>query len=552
MNVNETIGSKGGHNDNRRTLKIKKEKLKRQEQKQEEEDLKELEKRVKKQQLLVLIKTIPLIIAGESLKTILDNTKKNKQNASPKKNSNEIETLTEKKSPKEEINILDGTTISPKTISIKDKKRIPEGVIEIESPAIINSKSKTQETEDKEQAQKEETATIEQSQNYIPIKGASEESSYNEKGEELSNTILSQQEINASSLSKEVQAKLEKLKAHKIIDEYEKALKDIRYDLRKLIFEYNVLVSDEKEAVLSKETTIILEKLTEIISKIEELKRKIKIENIEKYDDNYIYTLVEDYLREFKDGNLVKEIQDSPLYVLISKKLDELDSKKDDLTKKVTDKKDSLEEKEIDFDKLKDKYFSLDRLNNELLVFQNEQDRILKEVREKVNNALTIEEKVEVQVEAMNKQSKRFLRMATMALLFPGPRAGRAMATTYTAYLHFLNQILNPKTTTRKYRVITVKDYSRDIENSLSSIDNAKVLLGKTSNQIDKIIGEINTEFRDYLGVVSEADELLSNLKKIRAEVKEKEYEMERIEKEQLKMLELNNAKILQKGKFPM
>ena len=51
--MNETIGSKGGHNDRRRSLIIsrkKKEKLK------EEQEIKELEKSVKKNRKYVLIK----------------------------------------------------------------------------------------------------------------------------------------------------------------------------------------------------------------------------------------------------------------------------------------------------------------------------------------------------------------------------------------------------------------------------------------------------------------------------------------------------------------
>ena len=57
--MNETIGSKGGHNDRRRSLiisKKKKEKLK------EEQEIKELEKSVKKARKYVLIKATPLII----------------------------------------------------------------------------------------------------------------------------------------------------------------------------------------------------------------------------------------------------------------------------------------------------------------------------------------------------------------------------------------------------------------------------------------------------------------------------------------------------------
>ena len=101
------------------------------------------------------------------------------------------------------------------------------------------------------------------------------------------------------------------------------------------------------------------------------------------YDDNYLYFLIEDYLTEFKDKKLISEIKDSPLYIMIAEKLDELDKRKDELNKEVNDKKDELVEKEIDFDKLKEKYYDLSRMNKELLELQYEQDKTLKDLRKK-------------------------------------------------------------------------------------------------------------------------------------------------------------------------
>ena len=152
----------------------------------------------------------------------------------------------------------------------------------------------------------------------------------------------------------------------------------------------------------------------------------------------------------------------------------------------------------------------------------------------------------------MNRQTKKIFKMLRRQLLFPGFRSGRSMATTAAAYLYFVNNILNPQTTTKKYKVITVKDYSKDLENNINNIMDAKNILNKTSKQIDKMLKEITEEFKDYLGVIKEADELLSNLKRMKQELKEKEYEMDRIKKEQEKVLETNNQKVKKKGEYPM
>ena len=89
---------------------------------------------------------------------------------------------------------------------------------------------------------------------------------------------------------------------------------------------------------------------------MEELKQKIKIDDISKYDDNYIYTLIEDYLDEFKNGNVVSKIKDSPIYIEVASKIDELDKRKDSLNDKLTEKKEKLEDKKRKFNEFKEKY----------------------------------------------------------------------------------------------------------------------------------------------------------------------------------------------------
>ena len=140
----------------------------------------------------------------------------------------------------------------------------------------------------------------------------------------------------------------------------------------------------------------------------------------------------------------------------------------------------------------------------------------------------------------------------TLSLFFPGRRSARTMVATTAAYLYFARRILNPPTTTKKYQVITVADYHRDIENSILAIEDANELLKKTDKQVDQIIKEIRRDFSEYIGVLPECDQLLSNLEKIKSNLREKEYEMEKLKKQQEKQLEINNAKVLKKGTYPM
>ena len=67
--MNETIGVKGGHNDQIRTNKIKKRKK---EKAEKDEELEKLEEEVKKQQKYTLLHAIPLVLVAGTIKVLYD------------------------------------------------------------------------------------------------------------------------------------------------------------------------------------------------------------------------------------------------------------------------------------------------------------------------------------------------------------------------------------------------------------------------------------------------------------------------------------------------
>ena len=74
--MNETIGEIGGHNDQKRRIRIKREQRKKLDEYEEEREIKDLEKKVKKQQFLTLIKVLPIAVVGGTIKIIYDTGKK--------------------------------------------------------------------------------------------------------------------------------------------------------------------------------------------------------------------------------------------------------------------------------------------------------------------------------------------------------------------------------------------------------------------------------------------------------------------------------------------
>lgn len=550
--MNETIGVKGGKNDRRRTLLItkkQKKKLEEYHQQQKEKEFKELEKRVKLQQKLVALAAVPIATFGQVYLTLTNDELKKKELAL--KEAIELlekENLFSEKDTKEIIKALkEGTIFSLDEellgklgLSFETKKQVSE----IDATDFVKEEQKQEEHQEISPETKAALLTV------VELTLEEKEQIRLSKKEErldteIKDAITPEREVKAGISSVDsIDQKLDKLKNHKIIDEYENKLKEVRKDLRQLVFEYNVVSEATDNVYDSKEADALLERLNEIIKKIEELKRRIDIPDIDKYDDNYLYTLVADYIEEFKNKNFVSEIKDSALYIMISEKLDELDTKKDTLQNRIETKKAKLEVDEMRIDQIRENYYSFEKFNNDLIKFQESQDKILEEIKDKMAKATTVQERVQTQVVGMQRQSRRLLNLMAASMMLPGARSARGLATMAATYLYFMRNVMRPNVTTHRYKTIKVTDYHKEIESSLSELDNVETLLQKTSKQIDATIKEVEHEFRDYLDNIPELRDLLHNLEKIKDEVLEKEYELKRIKEEQEKNLEKNDAKV--------
>lgn len=337
---------------------------------------------------------------------------------------------------------------------------------------------------------------------------------------------------------------LDNIQNNKLLEEYQKKIKEIKREITKLAYEYKVIEEENNNIYTSKEAVTILSKLSTILMKLDKLKDKYNVENIDRYDENYILVLVEDYINEFENKKNVKEIKNSELYILISEKLNELYSKRDDLEDKINRKKIKLSLDEEKVARLKETYDEFNRFNIMLLKHQNEQDHALKDIKEKLENAVTEEEKVIIKAKEMDKQSKKLLSIVGLQLLLPIPKSAKRIVTSTALYLYFMKNMMHPRLENKKYKVIKVEDYRETIEENIYSIEDIQKMLNKTTKQIDSIIKEFKNEYKEYFGKVSECDSLLNNLEKIKYEIKEKEEEIKRIKEEQKKNLEKNNEKV--------
>ena len=557
--MNEAIGVKGGKRDRKRRIIItanQKKKIKENYKRKKQERIKKLEKEVKNLQLASFLVAVPISVAGTTVETLLNLREEQKEERLQAKGLQIEERAQAKALQTEELHQANKLELGESAIYIEDYQSNDRKFTDYGYPKTIDGKEvvsypdKKIITIEKKEYPKvvEAKVSLEENNKNITLKETLEQP--NKQQEERKKVEVKEQKqtiipIPASKIETLEENKIfQKITDKKIVAEYEEKLKDVKIELKKLIYEYNVLQQASEDLTDSKEAEEILYQLSIIIKKIEELKSKMKIDIKDLETDAYLTDIVDQYMDEFKNKNIVSEIKDSDLYIMIAEKLEEVTEKTGTLTNKVEDTKDKLELDESQFDKLKESYYNFENFNNQLIAFQSEQDFLLKDLEKKVSESTSITEQVQYRVQLMNRQNRRLLQMIALPMLIPGNRSARAIASATAAYLYFMRNLLNPRLREQRYRIISVIDYSSEIEKNISKIEDAAISISKTSNKLEEMIRKIEVDFKDYINAIPECRELLSNLNKLLSDLKEKEEELEKTKQEQEKLLETNNQKV--------
>ncbi len=550
-------GQKGGLNDRRRVIKLRKKEIERLKELNEEESLKKV---LKENETKELLNIIPLVI----IKIVIDSTKSNKvvsinrdknekQQEPQKPLAQEIEVAPDKK-PEEEGYI--------KVEKIEEEKKEPPiieniilpGILLLEGtpkitkvekidfddkdlvPSVEKSKEEEEPTEEKEPSKqkKEIQENEEEKETKIDTKPLEEETKEDKK------------ETESEKKQSEIDKKLERLQSNKIVEKYEEKLMGIRHDLRKLIYEYNVIVDRNNKLETKDEAERLLDSLNKLIKKIDELKKKLEIPDNDKYDETYLYAIAEEYMKEFSNNKPIKEIRSSPLYISISNKVKELDKAKDRLKKTIDSNKKTLGINEDKVEKLKSKYDSIASFDKKMDAFTSQAEKELKDVEDKVKNSLDIKREMEYRVVEANRMSRLLAGLIAVEAMLPTNKSAKRAALITTVGAYVLNRVLNRRRVEVRENVkVTVKDYSERIEKDLDKIEDVQKTLSKNTKDLDKIISLLENDYKDVVAANSEYKELLINLKIIKSNLQEKEYDLRRINDDTRKSLDENNHKVM-------
>lgn len=433
--MNENIGAKGGTNDRKRFFRL----LKSRKKKLSQEELKNLEKKVKKHQLLSAIIIIPLAALGTVVKTL---TKKEKV---PTKKH---EVIKEQKLTKVEV--------QPK-----------EDIIY------------TKEDQDK-----------------------------------LSN-------------------ELSKIKTKKIIEIYEDKLKELRYKLRTSYYESSII--EDAKNLENHPSEENLKKINKLIEKLDNYKENIPINTSYLVEENYIKELVDE---DIKNINIKQKANldntKSDILSSIDFKVEEIIKLEKDIREKVEQNKVWKNIDEEKLENLKEEKQDIEKHNNDLIKFQNEQDKLNKVITEKISKEVNIFEKERIQLSGMSIGSSIAVNNVRHNMRPTGVRSTRKVFNFITTYLYYFSMINSIKPIKRRYKKIEVKSYTKDVESSLEQIELVLKDINKTNNKLDKTIKNFMKKYERYSNT-KEYKSILENLKQMQQALLEKEYEIQILKKEQEK-----------------
>ena len=527
-------GQKGGLNDRRRVIKLRKKEIERLKELNEEESLKKV---LKENEIKELLNIIPLVI----IKIVIDSTKSNKvvsinrdknekQQEPQKPLAQEIEVEADKK-PKEEGFV--------KVEKIEEEKKEPPIIENIILPGILLLEGTPKIT-------KIEKIDFDDKDLVPSVEKSKEEKETKIDTIPLEETKEDKKDRESEKKQSEIDKKLERLQSNKIVEKYEEKLMGIRHDLRKLIYEYNVIVDRNNKLETKDEAERLLDSLNKLIKKIDELKKKLEIPDNDKYDETYLYAIAEEYMKEFSNNKPIKEITSSPLYISISNKVKELDKAKDRLKKTIDSNKKTLGINEDKVEKLKSKYDSIASFDKKMDAFTSQAEKELKDVEDKVKNSLDIKREMEYRVVEANRMSRLLAGLIAVEAMLPTNKSAKRAALIATVGAYVLNRVLNRRRVEVRENVkVTVKDYSERIEKDLDKIEDVQKTLSKNTKDLDKIISLLENDYKDVVAANSEYKELLINLKIIKSNLQEKEYDLRRINDDTKKSLDENNHKVM-------
>ena len=347
------------------------------------------------------------------------------------------------------------------------------------------------------------------------------------------NTIKIEKEIIFSKDDEEkLDNEISKIKSKKILEEYEDKLKDLRYKLRTSYYEQSIL--DEVKELEDNPSNENLKKINKLIDKLDDYKENISINTKYLVEENYIKELVNEDMKKIQEESLLVEESASDVFKSIDSKVEEIKKIENNIKENIEQEKiwKNIDEEKVE--ELKEKDLNIEKNKNDLIKFQDEEDKITKVVQEKIKKETNIFEKERIKLSGMSIGSALAIRNVRRNMRPIGVRSGRKIFNFITTYLYYFSMINTVKPIRNRYKKLDLNKYQKEVEKSLEEIDKVLIDIKKTGKKLEKTIKDFIMKYEKYSNT-SEYKSILDNLMQMDKALKEKEYEIEQIKKQEEK-----------------
>lgn len=318
-----------------------------------------------------------------------------------------------------------------------------------------------------------------------------------------------------------------------VFEELDSMIKVDYYDLERINLEIKVLNEKEEDSFLTDEIKNLKDELENIIRKFEMISKKydsiyetFEYEKIRQMGTYYIKDLIEEYKTALKNNDILDEkfdtIKDIEEYIGVINTIIEIENRKDLLQEKIDEKLDRFGIRDQEFEKMKEDYYSIDKINDEITKFNNAQSQVLANIKRLVDNSTSIEKNIEYKRSLSVNIGNALLGtlLIASAPFIPHTRRGNMFRIGLIVVgVSQLNAVVNNREkeeVTTNYNVI---NYEKDINDGISNIKKTIDDIDNAFNDISLLRQKIKNEFSDYIDEIDEVKDLMKNLNKLEKEL---------------------------------
>lgn len=303
----------------------------------------------------------------------------------------------------------------------------------------------------------------------------------------------------------------------------------IKKDLIKTVNELEILESelyllsivngDEKTLAECRKN---IDEVKKVLCKIDILKRKYDFLK-DNYDFEYLLELdnneLIDNIIELKnmfDNNQVKALVEDykllDVYKYLYLRIDQIHDDTERFEEEKKKKEQELKERDIDFEKLKENVYNVQKMNESYDYFVKEQNRFLNDLEEKVSK-IDFYERVNYKLKGFG--NYLFNSFKYLGLLMMSPLRGvvPSIATQTLITKDIVSNLYkNLQWEEDRKMVYTATDYSSEIAGAIGDLDSTDKMVDSTLEDLVRLKMEYNDKFRSYQGDFSQYEEVIKKI----------------------------------------